>query len=81
MLTLILLAAIQETTAALKGKFTSRRKRDWEEAVPLFAIGKVVKQMFAKMKSSDKLTKAAIEWATHRMRKHCLSIDRYSQLE
>lgn len=73
--------AISEVKAALKGKFTSRRKQDWEEAVPLYAIGRVLEQMFAKMKSSEKLTKAAIEWATKRLKKHCLSVDRYTQLE
>src|SRR5262249_50282474 len=76
-----LLGAVRDITSALKGDFTSRRKTDWEEAVPLFAVGQSMEQMFAKLKSDDKLTEAAIEWATHRMRKHCLSVGRYARLK
>lgn len=67
----------QQVRETLKGVLTARRSKDWEEAVPLFDVDRVMKQMFAKMRTSDKLAKAAIEWATHRMKKRRLSVERY----
>jgi len=54
-------AAMQSVVEARHGRFTAQRTKDWEDAVLLFEVGRALQQMLAKMKASEKLTKAATE--------------------